>query len=270
MFSTAYIEKFVYFLTLGIVALFYSNVYAKEIKQDIKEYIDKGGITYTRYVITKKDIKEAYVANTNVVVYLFGEKLANNISRYNRFDLVYSWTGRMVKVPKLEKGTLYNPMPTYVEKIKDYPQYIIVDLKLQFLGAYEYGKLFKSHPISSGNPKSKEPGGWIKNRATPPGMYKVLDKKIDHRSDSYPEASKENNWVKGGSPMHYGLKLGNGIYLHEGDLIGAGPRSHGCIRQLMLDAFILYFWSEVGTPVKIVKSSEASPRSLVSGLPTAN
>ena len=231
-----------------------SSVLAKG--QDTKEYIDTDGITYIRYVITKADIQAAKDTDINVIVMLFGENLATNIGRYNRFDIRYSWVGRRINVPKLASGVLYTPMPEYIEKLSKYPQYIIVDLKKQFLGAYEYGKLVKSHPISSGNPDSKEPDGSYKNRSTKPGLYKILAKDINHVSLDYPEANKSNHWKKGGAPMYYFLKLGD-FDLHIGSVVhkdrsSGGGDSHGCLRQIDIDAIVMYFWAEIGTTVQII------------------
>jgi lipoprotein-anchoring transpeptidase ErfK/SrfK len=257
-----------------------STAFAKEFKQDTKEYVDEDGITYTRYLIRKDDFKAAKEADKNVIIYLFGEEASTNIWRYNRFELRYSWVGRLVRVPKIDPKALYSPCPQTVENLKKYPQYIVVDLEKQFLCAYENGKLFKSHPVSTGNPKSKEPGGWFKDRSTKPSLRKILAKDSDHVSDLYPEASKENHYRAGGASMYYALIIGDGMALHIGNVIHNGTEtrnkkfvvrdgkistdspkfsggdSHQCIRQLDMDAIIMYFWAEVGTPVRIVKNDK--------------
>ncbi|NPA51103.1 MAG: L,D-transpeptidase family protein [Epsilonproteobacteria bacterium] len=111
---------------------------------------------------------------------------------------------------------------------------IKIDLSKQKIYALENGKVVFSGNISSGKSTHKTPNGW----------FRIIEKDIDHVSNKYPEPD-------GGAKMPYMLRLTNtGIAIHQGYLPGY-PASHGCIRVSKRTAKKLWYWSRIGTRVKI-------------------
>ena len=111
-------------------------------------------------------------------------------------------------------------------------KHIVVNLTFQKAMAYENGELLFSGRISTGTP----------DRPTPTGTFRVMEKDIDHVSNSWPKPN-------GGAKMHYMLRLTNyGIAMHLG-YVPNYPASHGCIRMENGFAQRMYSWARVGTPV---------------------
>ena len=112
---------------------------------------------------------------------------------------------------------------------------IVVDLSTQRATAYENGTAVFSGRISTGTAK----------RPTPAGRFRVLEKDIDHVSNSWPKPN-------GGAKMHYMLRLTRfGIAMHLG-YVPNYPASHGCIRMQNGFAQRMYRWAHVGLPVRVV------------------
>ena len=89
------------------------------------------------------------------------------------------------------------------------PTVIVVSLPEQRLHVYRNGRRVALSTISSGKP----------GKETPTGVFPILQKKRDHRSNLYDDA-----------PMPYMQRLTwDGIALHAGRIPGY-PASHGCIR----------------------------------------
>lgn len=89
------------------------------------------------------------------------------------------------------------------------PMVIVVSLAEQSVHAYRNGIAIGSSPISSGR----------RGHATPTGVFTILQKEREHRSNLYDDA-----------PMPYMERLTwDGVALHAGTLPGY-PASHGCVR----------------------------------------
>ena len=135
---------------------------------------------------------------------------------------------------------------------------IVINLGKQTASFYRDDRLVGVSAISSGR------GGYD----TPPGNYKILEKKEYHVSGLYGSHKDANdNVVKSpvsvkdpvppgarfvGSPMPYWMRMSNaGVGMHQGFLPGV-PDSHGCIRlpERMAKAFFANV--EKGTPVTVV------------------
>lgn len=105
---------------------------------------------------------------------------------------------------------------------------LVVDLKAQLLHAYRAGYEVGRATISSGR----------KGHETPPGVFRILEKNMDHYSDSYDL-----------SPMPFMQRLTwDGIALHGGKVPGH-PASHGCIRLPEAFAQILFHETRMGGKV---------------------
>ena len=113
-----------------------------------------------------------------------------------------------------------------------------INLSKQKIYAKENGKTLFSGSVSTGK----------SGHYTPRGNFKVIDKERFHISNKYPEPN-------GGAKMPYMLRLTNGgIAIHQGYLPGY-PASHGCIRVSKSTAKKLWYWTKIGTRVKIIGSA---------------
>lgn len=107
---------------------------------------------------------------------------------------------------------------------------IVIALSDQLAFLYRGDTLAAVATISSGT----------EDKATPTGIFNVLEKKTMHRSRKYDNA-----------PMPFMQRIDRfGIALHAGHNPGT-PASHGCIRLPAKFAAKLYDVTEVGTPVII-------------------
>ena len=111
------------------------------------------------------------------------------------------------------------------------PITLLVDLSTQRAYAYRNGVRIGVSTISSGK----------KSTPTPTGVFEILQKKKDHRSNLY------NN-----APMPNMQRLTwDGIALHAGKLPGYAA-SHGCIRLPMAFSQKLFAVTEIGMTVVVV------------------
>lgn len=118
------------------------------------------------------------------------------------------------------------------------PVLLIVNLKVQRTNVYRNGVLIGVSTISSGK----------EGHETPTGIFTVLQKHIDHKSNIYNSA-----------PMPYMQRLTwTGIALHAGHLPGY-PASHGCVRMPLAFAKLLYSSTKLGMTV-VVTDSDSIPR----------
>jgi hypothetical protein len=118
------------------------------------------------------------------------------------------------------------------------PVLLIVNLKVQRANVYRNGVLIGVSTISSGK----------KGHETPTGIFTVLQKHIDHKSNIYDSA-----------PMPYMQRLTwTGIALHAGHLPGY-PASHGCVRMPLAFAKLLYSATKLGMTV-VVTDTDSIPR----------
>lgn len=187
---------------------------------------------------------------------LFGPDWKDGL-RFNRIDRRHVYPGVRVKVaidPRQLRD--FTPMPDRYEAAVPDPKFILVDLSEQFLGAYAYGKLVMSFPITSG--AQADPA-----RRTPDGLFRVTAYDPLHTSSLYD--------LEDGSapyPMHYALRFlvtpqGRAVWIHGRDLPGYAA-SHGCIglydeamqkqyygipsQPELDDARKLYEWAITGHP----------------------
>lgn len=181
---------------------------------------------------------------------LFGEYWLD-VLRLNRLDRRHFMDGLSIKQPKrLEDVDGFTPMPLTFPDAAEEEKFILVDQSEMFLGAYEYGKLVFSLPITVG----------IEDHRVPNGQFRIDAVDLRHKSNLYPVEDMDIPY-----PMHYGLrfyvdKSVNGwpsYWIHGRDLPGY-PASHGCIglydeemqkevyqvpkNVILEDAKLLYRW----------------------------
>lgn len=110
------------------------------------------------------------------------------------------------------------------------PILIVVSLKTQHAHVYRNGVLIGISTVSTGK------AGY----QTPTGIFTVLQKHVEHRSNLYENA-----------PMPYMQRLTwSGIALHAGNLPGY-PASHGCVRLPLGFAKLLFGITRLGLTVVI-------------------
>ncbi len=119
---------------------------------------------------------------------------------------------------------------------------VVVSIPQQKAYVFEDGELLATSPVSTGK----------RGHETPAGTFRILQKKVHHRSNKYANA-----------PMPYMQRLTNyGIALHAGNLPGY-PASHGCIRLPRGFAKKLYGLTDYGTKVTV---THKRPRSVEDAL----
>jgi lipoprotein-anchoring transpeptidase ErfK/SrfK len=107
---------------------------------------------------------------------------------------------------------------------------VLVSIPQQKAYVFEDGELLATSPVSTGK----------RGHETPAGTFRILQKKVHHRSNKYANA-----------PMPYMQRLTNyGIALHAGKLPGY-PASHGCIRLPWGFAKKLYGLTDHSTRVTV-------------------
>jgi hypothetical protein len=139
----------------------------------------------------------------------------------------------------------YTPVPARYEASSAVPKTLVLYLPGQMFGAYEFGKLVRWGPVSSGSRRSPTPGG----------LFHLNWRSVGHRSSVDPD------WFM---RWYFNFENRQGLSLHQYSMPGH-PASHGCVRLLERDAQWLFGWGEewtldasrtgvvrVGTPLLIV------------------
>jgi lipoprotein-anchoring transpeptidase ErfK/SrfK len=146
----------------------------------------------------------------------FGDRW-RDVARFNRIDRRHAAPGVSLKIPEsLDAISEFSPMPRVIPSAE--ARYILVDLSEQFLGAYEFGRLVFSLPITTGEPGNE----------TPRGEFRITAAHPQHRSSLYFIKDTDIPY-----PMNFALRFhispsGVAFWIHGRDLPGA-PVSHGCI-----------------------------------------
>jgi hypothetical protein len=118
------------------------------------------------------------------------------------------------------------------------PVLVIVSLPVQRCRVYRNGVLIGVSTVSTGK----------SGHQTPTGVFTVLQKHIDHKSNLYNSA-----------PMPYMQRLTwTGIAMHAGNLPGY-PASHGCVRLPLAFSKLLYGATSLGMTV-VITDLEELPR----------
>ncbi len=134
--------------------------------------------------------------------------------------------------------TVQEPAPAYEEPVEEEWRpsgegvKVVVSIPLQKAYVFQDGELVATSPVSTGK----------RGHETPAGTFRILQKKVHHRSSKYDNA-----------PMPYMQRLTwYGIALHAGRVPGY-PASHGCIRLPRSFAKKLYGMTDYGTSVTVTK-----------------
>lgn len=129
------------------------------------------------------------------------------------------------------------PKETVAPRNAGEPVMAIVSIKSQQVTFYDADGWILRAPVSTGT----------KGRETPAGIFAVIDKEVDHRSNMYDDA-----WMP-----HMQRITWNGIALHGGPLPGYAA-SHGCVRMPFGFAERLYGKTKIGMRV-IIAPNDPEP-----------
>lgn len=143
-----------------------------------------------------------------------------------------------VPKPPVKKGPVDSLKPgQFVWEKRDIyegPMKIVAVLDIQRIYVFQNDKLLGFSTISSGK----------KGKETPTGIFNILQKNIDHKSNLYSNA-----------PMPYMQRLTwDGIAMHGGHLPGY-PASHGCIRLPHAFAKALFGVTQMNQEVVVLKNT---------------
>jgi len=117
------------------------------------------------------------------------------------------------------------------------PLVAVVSIRNQRVSIYDGTAKIASAPVSTGQP----------GRDTPKGVFSIIQKEVDHRSNLYDDAE-----------MPYMERITwSGVALHAGNLPGYAA-SHGCIRMPYDFAQKLYGMTKIGTRV-IISRADTGP-----------
>ena len=139
---------------------------------------------------------------------------------------------------------------------------VIINLSEQRAYLVENAKVSLISPIASGKP------GW----STPTGRFSVIDKDIDHHSQSFGSvvdgsgriatlSATPGTYVPPGfhyqpAPMPFYMQFSQAIGMHAGYLPGY-PASHGCVRMPRDLAERFFERVHIGTPVTVSGNTES-------------
>lgn len=148
------------------------------------------------------------------------------LEKLNRRDLEHLARLTELVVPDSwpEDELAYSPLPTEWPWAAALPKALIVHQPAQVFGAYEYGRLVRWGPVSTGR----------KETPTPAGTFNLTWKSKSRRS------TDNDAWLL---KWYFNFINSRGVSFHEFDLPGAAA-SHACVRLLTRDAMWIYGWGE--------------------------
>lgn len=116
----------------------------------------------------------------------------------------------------------YSPFPASWPAAESHTKALVVDQPMQAFGAYEYGRLVRWGPVSTGR----------KETPTPAGAFNLTWRARSRRS------TDNQDWLL---EWYFNFVNERGVSFHLFDLPGY-PASHACVRLLLRDAQWLYGW----------------------------
>ena len=132
--------------------------------------------------------------------------------------------GLVVPVDLAGDELAYSPLPAAWPAAAAHPKYLVVHQPMQVFGAYEFGRLVRWGPVSSGR----------KETPTPAGSFNLTWR-------SRKRTSTDNDaWML---EWYFNFVNARGVSFHQFDLPGYAA-SHACVRLLQRDAQWLYGWGD--------------------------
>jgi len=150
------------------------------------------------------------------------------VLKLNRVDRAHARRRNLVVPDSVQEELAYAPFPPTVPALATTPKFITVSRRVQAFGAYEYGRLVRWGPTSTG--KAATP--------TDSGLFFTNWKARTAISTDDP------SWILDWYVNIIALK---GVAFHQYDLPGR-PASHGCVRLMEVDARWIYGWADQWVP----------------------
>ena len=150
------------------------------------------------------------------------------VLKINRVDLAHAKRRNIVVPDSILSELEYAPLPAQVRELAGVPKFIGVSRRVQAFGAYEYGRLVRWGPTSTG--KASTP--------TDSGLF------FTNWKSKSAISTEDPSWILDWYVNIIALK---GVAFHQYELPGK-PASHGCVRLLEEDARWIYSWSNQWVP----------------------
>jgi lipoprotein-anchoring transpeptidase ErfK/SrfK len=175
-------------------------------------------VNYRPYAI--KGVKSATQLKTEI-----GEENLAAVLKLNRVDATHLRPGDTLVIPEPVTDMIdLSPFPREVETARDIPRLLFVSRRVQAFGAYEFGRLVRWGPTSTGK----------RSTPTPAGLYHTNWRSKATRS------TVNSAWLL---RWYFNLDNAKGISIHEYEMPGY-PASHSCVRLLADDAAWFYGWAD--------------------------
>src|SRR5262245_19132104 len=188
------------------------------------EPVNPATVTYRSFAIKGGEGKKALAKFKSEV----GDEEFATVHKLNPIDAQHLRADVTLVIPEQDNDLItYSPFPQDLETVRDAPKLLLVSRRVQAFGAYEFGRLVRWGPTSTGK----------KATPTPAGLYHTNWKSKATRS------SVNAEWLL---PWYFNIDNKSGISFHQYDLPGY-PASHGCIRLLADDAAWIYGWADQWT-----------------------
>ncbi len=197
-----------------------------------------GNVGWTERVLTQEELDRLGSDDPELSPSVGKQLLArlNVIAPYYVAEAVRN--GQPLKVPNdFAAFRHWTPLPRTLPEAASIPKLIVLIKDIPFIGWYQDGRLVEDTYACIGKMSS-----WTKA-----GIYRVLEKDIDHISRSYTNAYGLP------APMPWALRIYGHVWIHAGDITQANC-SHGCINLPVPIAPKLFEWAALQTPVVIVET----------------
>ncbi len=150
------------------------------------------------------------------------------LEKLNRRDLEHLVRLETIVVPEVWADELaLAPLPQEWGWAQASAKVIVVHQRSQVFGGYEFGRLVRWGPVSTGR----------RDTPTPAGVFNLTWRARSRRS------TDNNQWLL---EWYFNFINARGISFHQFDLPGVAA-SHACVRLLERDAMWLYGWGESWT-----------------------
>ena len=154
---------------------------------------------------------------------LYGPANIEAILEINRIDLAHIKKGSVLVIPDSFDQS-FSSFPQTISELADIPKIFLISQRVQAFGAYEYGNLVRTGPVSSG-------------KKSTPTANKLF---FANWKGKEVISTINGEWL-----LKWNVNLDNfdGIGMHQYDMPGY-PASHSCVRMLEADAMWVYDWVE--------------------------
>lgn len=145
-----------------------------------------------------------------------------DVARFNRIDRRHAYAGVRIRIPaRIQEIADFTPLSAHLAEADNEAKFVLIDLSEQFLGAYEYGRLVFSAPVTSGEAEGS-------GNLTPTGRFTISAAQRLRESTLYTIEGTDIPY-----PMTYALRFhvtrrGVIYWIHGRDVPGY-PASHGCV-----------------------------------------